>query len=142
MNRVAIKRRNFILWGNLFDMIAAVDGSIQYNDLQYTQRDSGVRNQIKTLPQWQAVPVQVKDKCSLSSREMEIDDSRWTEVKRREGPSLRTTSVLNISNKLQQHSIRSTFGACTPNLHERHHCTSANKNGLHSYLCRYSYVQG
>jgi hypothetical protein len=48
-----------------FDMIAAVDKFILYDDMQYTRRDWSNRNQIKTPQgvQWMIVPVRVQAVC-------------------------------------------------------------------------------
>lgn len=39
MKKVAILRSNYIPWKGYFDMIAAVDEFILYDDIQYTRRD-------------------------------------------------------------------------------------------------------
>ena len=60
--KVAILQSNYIPWKGYFDLIAAVDEFILYDDMQYTRRDWRNRNQIKT-PQgllWLSVPVLVK----------------------------------------------------------------------------------
>lgn len=47
MKKVAILQSNYIPWKGYFDMIAAVDGFILYDDIQYTRRDWCNRNQVK-----------------------------------------------------------------------------------------------
>lgn len=77
--RVAIVQSNYIPWKGYFDLIAAVDEFILYDDMQYTRRDWRNRNQIKT-PQglkWLTVPVKVKGKYSQTIRETEIDGPGW-----------------------------------------------------------------
>ena len=77
--RVAIVQSNYIPWKGYFDMIAAVDEFILYDDAQYTRRDWRNRNQIKT-PQgllWLTVPVQVKGKYHQKVRDTLIDGSDW-----------------------------------------------------------------
>lgn len=79
MKKVAILQSNYIPWKGYFDMIAAVDEFIIYDDMQYTKRDWRNRNQIKT-PQgvkWLTVPVLVKGKYHQSIRDTEIDGSDW-----------------------------------------------------------------
>ena len=79
MKKVAILQSNYIPWKGYFDMIAAVDEFILYDDTQYTRRDWRNRNQIKT-PQgvrWLTVPVVVKGKYHQKIRETEIDGSSW-----------------------------------------------------------------
>lgn len=79
MKKVAIVQSNYIPWKGYFDMIAAVDEFILYDDMQYTRRDWRNRNQIKTPQgvQWLTVPVMVKGKYHQKIRETEIDGSDW-----------------------------------------------------------------
>ena len=76
---VAILQSNYIPWKGYFDMIAAVDEFILYDDMQYTRRDWRNRNQIKTPQgvQWLTVPVMVKGKYHQKIRETEIDGIEW-----------------------------------------------------------------
>jgi hypothetical protein len=82
MTRVAIVQSNYIPWKGYFDMIAAVDEFILYDDMQYTRRDWRNRNQIKTPQgvQWLTVPVRVKGKYYQKIRETEIEGSDWAEI--------------------------------------------------------------
>lgn len=48
MKTVAILQSNYIPWKGYFDLIAAVDEFILYDDMQYTKNDWRNRNQIKT----------------------------------------------------------------------------------------------
>ena len=59
MKRVAILQSNYIPWKGYFDMIAAVDEFILYDDMQFTKNDWRNRNLIKTPQgvQWISVPV-------------------------------------------------------------------------------------
>lgn len=79
MKKVAIVQSNYIPWKGYFDMIAAVDEFILYDDMQYTRRDWRNRNQIKTPQgvQWLTVPVLVKGKYHQKIRETEIDGADW-----------------------------------------------------------------
>lgn len=79
MKKVAIVQSNYIPWKGYFDMIAAVDEFILYDDMQYTRRDWRNRNQIKTPQgaQWLTIPVQVKGKYHQTIRETEIDGADW-----------------------------------------------------------------
>lgn len=79
MRKVAILQSNYIPWKGYFDMIAAVDTFILYDDMQYTRRDWRNRNQIKTPqgPKWLTVPVKVKGKYYQKIRETEIDGDQW-----------------------------------------------------------------
>lgn len=77
--RVAILQSNYIPWKGYFDVIAAVDEFILYDDMQYTRRDWRNRNKIKTPQglQWLTVPVSVKGKYHQAIREVEIKVSDW-----------------------------------------------------------------
>lgn len=79
MKKVAILQSNYIPWKGYFDMIAAVDEFILYDDMQYTRRDWRNRNQIKTHRgiQWLTVPVLVKGKYHQKIRETKIDGTDW-----------------------------------------------------------------
>jgi hypothetical protein len=79
MKKVAIVQSNYIPWKGYFDMIAAVDEFILYDDMQYTRRDWRNRNQIKTPQgvQWLTVPVLVKGKYHQTIRETLIDGTDW-----------------------------------------------------------------
>lgn len=82
MKKVAIIQSNYIPWKGYFDIIAAVDEFILYDDMQYTRRDWRNRNQIKTPKgqQWLTVPVKVKGKYHQTIRETEIDGADWAET--------------------------------------------------------------
>ena len=79
MKKVAIVQSNYIPWKGYFDMIAAVDEFILYDDMQYTRRDWRNRNKIKTPlgTQWLTVPVQVKGKYHQTIRETAISGTDW-----------------------------------------------------------------
>ena len=79
MKRVAILQSNYIPWKGYFDLIAAVDEFILYDDMQYTRRDWRNRNQIKTPQglQWLTVPVRVKGKFLQKINETEIEGQDW-----------------------------------------------------------------
>ena len=80
--KIAIIQSNYIPWKGYFDMIAAVDEFILYDDMQYTRRDWRNRNQIKTPQgqQWLTVPVKVKGKYLQTIRETEIDGADWAKM--------------------------------------------------------------
>ncbi|WP_069705880.1 WbqC family protein [Burkholderia seminalis] len=79
--RIAIVQSNYIPWKGYFDLIAATDEFILYDDAQYTRRDWRNRNQIKTPQgvQWLTVPVKVKGRYHQSIRETEIDGTQWAQ---------------------------------------------------------------
>jgi hypothetical protein len=59
LKKVAILQSNYIPWKGYFDLIAAVDEFIIYDDMQFTKNDWRNRNKIKTTRgiQWLTVPV-------------------------------------------------------------------------------------
>jgi hypothetical protein len=77
--KVSILQSNYIPWIGYFDMIAAVDEFIIYDDAQYTRRDWRNRNRIKTSQglQWLTVPVFVKGKFTQKIRDTNIDGTNW-----------------------------------------------------------------
>lgn len=79
MKKVAILQSNYIPWKGYFDLIAAVDEFIIYDDVQYTRRDWRNRNKIKT-PQgvmWLTVPVSVRGNYHQKTSEVKIAGSGW-----------------------------------------------------------------
>lgn len=79
MKKIAILQSNYIPWKGYFDLIAAVDEFIIYDDMQYTRRDWRNRNKVKTAQgtPWLTVPVKVKGKFEQSIRETEVDGMEW-----------------------------------------------------------------
>jgi hypothetical protein len=79
--KIAIVQSNYIPWKGYFDLIAAVDEFILYDDMQYTRRDWRNRNQIRTPQgvQWLTVPVRVKGKYHQKIRETEVDGGAWAQ---------------------------------------------------------------
>ncbi|UYO51281.1 WbqC family protein [Rhodopseudomonas palustris] len=82
MKKVAIIQSNYIPWRGYFDMIAAVDEVIIYDDMQYTRRDWRNRNQIKTQNglHWLTVPVLVKGRYHQKIRDTRIDGTHWAKT--------------------------------------------------------------
>ena len=79
MKKAAILQSNYIPWKGYFDLIAAVDEFIIYDEVQFTKQDWRNRNLIKTPqgPQWLTVPVKRGGRLSRSVSETEIDGERW-----------------------------------------------------------------
>lgn len=80
MKKVAILQSNYIPWKGYFDLIAAVDEFIIYDDVQYTRRDWRNRNIIKT-PQgvkWLTVPVSARGNYYQKISDMRITGDDWT----------------------------------------------------------------
>ena len=79
MKKIAVSQSNYIPWKGYFDLIAAVDEFIIYDDTQYTRRDWRNRNIIKTPQglQWLTVPVVGKGRYFQKIYETEIAGSTW-----------------------------------------------------------------
>lgn len=77
MKRVAILQSNYIPWKGYFDMIAAVDEFVLYDQVQFTKNDWRNRNKIKTPQgeQWLTVPV--GQNISKPIRDVEIKSPKW-----------------------------------------------------------------
>jgi hypothetical protein len=79
--RAAIVQSNYIPWKGYFDLIAAVDEFVLFDDAQYTRRDWRNRNKIKTRegPVWLSVPVEVSGKYLQRICETRISEPGWHE---------------------------------------------------------------
>ena len=79
MKSVAILQSNYIPWKGYFDMIAAVDEFVLFDDAQFTKNDWRNRNRIKTSNGllWLSVPV--GSKIHRPVRDVQIADSNWKE---------------------------------------------------------------
>lgn len=75
--RIAIVQSNYIPWKGYFDMIAAVDEFIIFDDVQFTKNDWRNRNKIKTPSGtlWLTIPVyhSIVDRI----RDVKIAQSNW-----------------------------------------------------------------
>ena len=79
MKRVAVVQSNYIPWKGYFDLIAAVDEFILYDDVQYTRRDWRNRNKIITSSgtRWLTVPVYSKGCYHQKIDETKIKGTTW-----------------------------------------------------------------
>lgn len=77
MKKIAILQSNYIPWKGYFDMIAAVDEFILYDDMQYTKNDWRNRNQIKTPQGTQWLTVPVGQDISRRIRDVHLSDNSW-----------------------------------------------------------------
>lgn len=77
MKKVAILQSNYIPWKGYFDIIAAVDEFILYDDVQFTKNDWRNRNKIKTPHglEWLSVPV--GQNIDRKINEVLITDALW-----------------------------------------------------------------
>ena len=79
MKRVAILQSNYIPWKGYFDMIAAVDEFILYDDMQFTKNDWRNRNKVKTPKGTEWISIPVGSDISRRIRDVELPDSSWQE---------------------------------------------------------------
>jgi hypothetical protein len=79
--RVAIVQSSYVPWKGFFDLIAAVDEFILFDDVQYTRRDWRNRNGIKTPHgvRWITIPVNVKGRYHAAVKDMSVADRSWTD---------------------------------------------------------------
>jgi hypothetical protein len=77
MKKVAILQSNYIPWKGYFDLIAAVDEFIIYDDMQFTKNDWRNRNQIKTPKgiEWLSIPV--GQNIGRRIRDVELSNNLW-----------------------------------------------------------------
>jgi len=77
MKKIAILQSNYIPWKGYFDMIAAVDEFILYDDVQFTKNDWRNRNKIKTPSgvQWMTIPV--RHSISNMIRDIKVSQTNW-----------------------------------------------------------------
>lgn len=77
MKKIAILQSNYIPWKGYFDMIAAVDEFVLYDDMQFTKNDWRNRNKIKTPNglEWLSIPV--GQNINRQIREVTMPNSLW-----------------------------------------------------------------
>lgn len=78
MKKIAILQSNYIPWKGYFDLIAAVDEFIIYDEMQYTKNDWRNRNKIKSQKgiEWITISVKV-DSSSQKIDETVVFDTKW-----------------------------------------------------------------
>jgi len=76
LKKVAILQSNYIPWKGYFDIIAAVDEFIIYDDVQFTPRDWRNRNKIKVNGQlqWLTIPVYHSRSDRICDVKVSFDD--------------------------------------------------------------------
>jgi hypothetical protein len=76
---LAVVQSNYIPWKGYFDLIAAADEFVLFDNVQYTRRDWRNRNQIKTAQGtvWLTIPVCVKGNYEQPINETRIADRSW-----------------------------------------------------------------
>lgn len=74
---MAIVQPNYIPWKGYFDLIAACDVFVLYDDVQFTKNDWRNRNIIKTPRGLQWLTVPVGSRINRLIKDVEVLDSRW-----------------------------------------------------------------
>jgi len=77
--KVAIVQSNYIPWKGYFDLIAAVDEFILYDDVQFTKNDWRNRNKIKTPKGLEWISIPVGQDIRRRIRDVVLPNSRWQE---------------------------------------------------------------
>lgn len=77
-----ILQSSYIPWKGYFDLIAASDIFVLFDDVQFTKRDWRNRNRIKTAagPAWLTIPVVTKGRYGQPIDQVEIADGSWAEA--------------------------------------------------------------
>lgn len=77
---IAILQSNYIPWKGYFDLIAAVDEFVIFDDVQFTRRDWRNRNKIVIdgRVHWLTIPVASKGRFDAAIQEMEVSEPDWT----------------------------------------------------------------
>lgn len=116
MKRVAILQSNYIPWKGYFDLIAAVDEFIFYDDVQYTKGDWRNRNRIKTPhgPQWLTIPV--GDSLARRIRDVAIADpacgrAHWKRLALNYG---RAPHFASVARWLEPHYVDAPWTSLSP----------------------------
>ena len=78
---IVILQSNYIPWKGYFDLLAAADEFLIFDEVQYTRRDWRNRNKVIVAgqPQWLTIPVQSKGRYDTPIDQMEIVDPVWAE---------------------------------------------------------------
>lgn len=79
MTRVVILQSNYIPWKGYFDLIAAADEFVIFDEVQFTRRDWRNRNIIVNggRKHWLTIPVVSKGEYDSPISQIKIADSKW-----------------------------------------------------------------
>lgn len=76
---VVILQSNYIPWKGYFDLVAAADEFLVFDEVQFTRRDWRNRNKVivSGKPQWLTIPVQSKGNYNAPIDQIEVTGSQW-----------------------------------------------------------------
>jgi hypothetical protein len=77
MKKIAILQSNYIPWKGYFDMIAAVDEFVLYDDVQFTKNDWRNRNKIKTPKGVEWISIPVGQNIGRNIRSVTLPNNSW-----------------------------------------------------------------
>jgi len=79
MPRLAAVQSSYVPWKGYFDLIAAVDEFVLYDDVQYTKHDWRNRNRIKTREgvRWLTIPVRTTGRFGQRINQVELVGPHW-----------------------------------------------------------------
>jgi len=79
MKTIAILQSNYLPWRGYFDIIAAVDEFLIFDEVQFTRRDWRNRNRIMVqgAPHWLTIAVKTKGQFEVPINEVEVVDPSW-----------------------------------------------------------------
>lgn len=77
MKSVAILQSNYIPWKGYFDIIAAVDEFVVYDEVQFTKNDWRNRNRIKTRNGVEWISIPVGQNINRRIREVDLPAADW-----------------------------------------------------------------
>jgi hypothetical protein len=77
MKKIAILQSNYIPWKGYFDMIAAADEFILFDDMQFTKNDWRNRNKIKTPHGLEWISVPVGQDINRRIRDVAVPNQIW-----------------------------------------------------------------
>lgn len=78
---IAILQSNYLPWRGYFDIIAAVDEFLIFDEVQFTRRDWRNRNRIMVQgkPHWLTIAVKTKGQFDVPINQVEVVDGTWAE---------------------------------------------------------------
>lgn len=110
--KIAVSQSNYIPWKGYFDMIAAVDVFILYDEVQYTKNDWRNRNMIMSNqgPQWITIPVK-QDRLDQRIDETLVAHNNWA---KKHWKTLQGNYGKAPFFKIYESLLEATFHRCAP----------------------------